>query len=104
MVPGMRMNRGAKVRFWTKSTQRPVVLLAAGLLILATGLCTFHGAPHNSHGHAMTPEPCVSMVLVLPPLLVRPVVNGWVASIPDHFVYAISADILDRPPEADSLL
>jgi len=105
MVTGMIVNRGSKIRFWTKGAQRLVVLLAVGLLILATGLCSFHDAPPNSHEHAMTTEPCVSMVmgLVLPPLLARPVVNGWVASIPDHFVYAVSADTLDRPPEAFSL-
>ena len=104
-MTGVLVSWGAKIRFWTKGAPCMVVLLAVGLLILTTGLCAFHDAPRHSHEHPMPTEPCVSMVMVLVPplLLTRPVVTGWVASIPDHFVYAVSADTLDRPPEAFSL-
>ena len=101
MVTGAVRNR-----WWSRAKQQRVAVLAAGLLILAVGLCAFHGAPDNSHGHShgITPDLCasVSMILAIPLLLARPAMNGWVVSIPSRFIYAVSADLLDRPPETFS--
>jgi hypothetical protein len=94
---------GVERRSWTRK-QRQVALLATVLLILAASLCMVHGASDEpqGHTHGMTLDLCASVVMILaiPLLLVRPIMNGWVVSVLLPYLYAVPIEILDRPPEA----
>ena len=89
----------------TKSWQGQAALIAAVLLILAVGLCSFHRASDEFDGHGMSPDLCASVITVLavPLLLTRPVVCGLVVSAPTRFFYAVPPDVLDWPPEPFAL-
>lgn len=103
---GAIVGRALEPRSWTRK-QRQVALLTAVLLILAASVCMVHDASDEPHGHThgMAPDLCASVVMILaiPLLLVRPIVNGWVVSVLLPFLYPVPTEILDRPPEAFSL-
>ena len=81
-------------------------MIAAALLVVAVGLCVFHGASDGSHGHGISPDLCASLVIVLalPILLNRPVANGWLVRASNRFFRVVSPNLLDRPPEPFPLL
>lgn len=85
----------------TKSWQGQAALIAAALLILAVGLCLFHGASDESYHHGMAPDLCASVVMVLAAtvVLTRPVGNGWLVPVPKRFFFLVSRDLPDQPPE-----
>ena len=85
-----------------KRRQEQGALIAAALLILAIGLCLFHGASHNFDGHGMSPDLCasVAMILVTPLLLTIPTVKGRLVPALQAFSSVGSLDLPDRPPES----
>ncbi len=85
-----------------KRRQGQGALIATALLILAIGLCLFHGASHNFDGHGMSPDLCasVAMILVAPLLLTIPTVKERLVPVLQEFFSGGSLDLLDRPPES----
>lgn len=90
-------DQSEKRRYW----QRNGAVVAAALLILTIGLCLIQGTSTEHDGHGMSPGLCASVVMVLASTVVlsRPVINGWLVPVPKRFAYAVSHDLLDRPPE-----
>ena len=90
-------DQSEKRRYW----QRKGAVVAAALLILTIGLCLFHGTSTEHDGHGMSPDLCAGVVMVLAGtvVLIRPVINGWLVPVPKRFLYVVSRDLLDRPPE-----
>ena len=92
------------------STRRPqvmkswlgqVTVIGMVLLTVAAGFCIFHADQDGLIDHGMSPDACASVLIVLAATLglTSPVINGWLVPVPKPFVYAVSPDLLDRPPE-----
>jgi hypothetical protein len=76
-------------------------LCAAALLVVALGICSFHGSPSDCDTHQPSPDVCATLLMVVAPilLLAQPALNGRVVSLWSPSRYVVPLDLLYRPPK-----
>jgi hypothetical protein len=88
-------------RWWVRG-----VVIAAALLVLATGFCLFDQDEHGSGGRVTPPDLCLGMLAlslaVMP--LVKSLAAGWAVSPRFVLARAFALHVPDPPPRPASLL